>query len=111
MIFHNEGYFIIWDEFVKSTGQGKVPFTLNLAAIYKHIFCLSVHPSKNCMAMQVAETQLNLLFLKQKQAEEVKLTFPKAKKILGFSFLFGDDFNFFVVTNTQIDLYDVSLSK
>lgn len=49
--------------------------------------------------------------MKEKQAEEVKLTFPKAKKILGFSFLFCDDFNFFVVTNTQIDLYDISLSK
>ena len=41
----------------------------------------------------------------------MKLTFPKAKKILGFSFVFGDDFNFFVVTNTSIDLYDISLSK
>ena len=25
--------------------------------------------------------------------------------------MFGDDFNFFVATNAQIDLYDVSLSK
>lgn len=25
--------------------------------------------------------------------------------------MFGDEFNFFVVTNTQIDLYDISLSK
>jgi len=25
--------------------------------------------------------------------------------------VFGDDFNFFVATNTQIDLYDISLSK
>ena len=33
LIFHNEGYFIIWDEFQQSTGLGKVPFTLNLAAI------------------------------------------------------------------------------
>ena len=30
---------------------------------------------------------------------------------MGFSFVFGEDFNFFVTTNTQIDLYDVSLSK
>ena len=59
----------------------------------------------------MGENQLNLLFLKEKQAEEVKLTFPKAKKILGFSFVFGDDFNFFVATNTSIDLYDISLSK
>lgn len=65
----------------------------------KNIFALAVHPSKNCMAMQVSHTQLNLLFLKEKQAEEVKLTFQKAKKILGFSFVFGDDFNFFVATN------------
>ena len=61
--------------------------------------------------MQVGENQLNLLFLKEKQAEEVKLTFPKAKKVLGFSFVFGEDFNFFVVTNIQIDLYDISITK
>ena len=61
--------------------------------------------------MQVGDTQLNLLFLKEKQAEEVKLTFPKAKKILGFSFVFGDDFNFFVATNLSIDLYEISLAK
>ena len=59
----------------------------------------------------MGETQINLLFLKEKQAEEVKINFSKAKKILGFSFVFGDDFNFFVATNSQIDLYDVSLSK
>ena len=41
----------------------------------------------------------------------MKLTFPKAKKILGFSFVFGEDFNFFVATNIQIDLYDISLTK
>jgi hypothetical protein len=35
--------------------------------------------------MQVGETQINLLFLKEKQAEEVKMNFQKAKKILGFS--------------------------
>ena len=57
--------------------------------------------------MQVGETQLNLLYLREKQAEEVKLNFTKSKKILGFSFVFGEDFNFFVATNTQIDLYDV----
>ncbi len=61
--------------------------------------------------MQVGETQINLLFLKEKQAEEVKMNFQKAKKILGFSFVFGEDFNLFVATNTQIDLYDVSISK
>lgn len=33
LVFHNEGYFIIWDEYQQSTGLGKVPFTLNLAAI------------------------------------------------------------------------------
>ena len=70
-----------------------------------------MHPSKNCMAMQVAETQINLLFLKEKQAEEVKMNFSKSKKLLGFSFVFGEDFNFFVVTNAQIDLYEISLAK
>ena len=61
--------------------------------------------------MQVSDTQINLLFLKEKQAEEVKMNFSKAKRILGFSFVFGEDFNFFVVSNSQIDLYEVSLSK
>ena len=39
------------------------------------------------------------------------MNFQKAKQILGFSFVFGEDFNFFVATNSQIDLYDVSLAK
>lgn len=52
------------------------------------------------MAMQVSDTQINLLFLKEKQAEEVKMNFSKAKRILGFSFVFGEDFNFFVVSNS-----------
>jgi hypothetical protein len=39
------------------------------------------------------------------------MNFQKAKKILGFSFVFGEDFNFFVSTSTQIDLYDISISK
>jgi len=49
--------------------------------------------------------------LKQKQAEEVRFLFAKSQKILGFSFLFGDDFNFMVVTNNLITLYDVKFSK
>ena len=49
--------------------------------------------------------------MKEKAAEEVKLTFPKAKQIAAFSFCFGDDFNFCVVSNIAIDLYDVKLDK
>jgi hypothetical protein len=52
-----------------------------------------------------------LLFLKEKQAEEVKIGFPKAKQINAFSFLIGEDFNFFIATNLAIDLYDVKISK
>ena len=33
LIFHNDGYFVIRDEYSKQFGTGKVPFTLNLAAI------------------------------------------------------------------------------
>ena len=40
-----------------------------------------------------------LLFLKERAAEEIKLTFQKAKMIHAFSFVFGDDFNFFIATN------------
>jgi len=54
---------------------------------------------------------MNLLFLKSNQAEEVKFQFYKSQKILGFSFVFGDDFNFVVVTNNQIQLYLVKVNK
>jgi hypothetical protein len=70
-----------------------------------------VHPEKTCFALQVAENALILLFLKEKVAEEIKLTFQKAKAILAFSFLFGDDFNFFIATNISIDLYKIKLDK
>ena len=33
LVFHNEGYFVIWDEFQKASGLGKIPFTLHLAGI------------------------------------------------------------------------------
>jgi hypothetical protein len=60
---------------------------------------VAVHPSKQCIALQVAPTELTLLFLKQKQAEEVRFQFTKAQSILCFSFCFGDDFNFVVCVN------------
>jgi hypothetical protein len=49
--------------------------------------------------------------LKERAAEEIKLTFPKAKSILAFSFMFGDDFNFFVSSNIAVDLYEIKLDK
>lgn len=52
-----------------------------------------------------------LLFLKERAAEEIKLTFSKAKMIHAFSFLFGDDFNYFVATNISIDLYKIKMDK
>jgi hypothetical protein len=51
------------------------------------------------------------LFLKERAAEEIKLTFQKAKAILAFSFVFGDDFNFFITTNLSIDMYKIKLDK
>ena len=70
-----------------------------------------VHPEKSCIALQVSEATLILLFLKERSAEEVKLVFQKAKQIYAFSFTFGDDFNFFVATNFSIDIYKIKLGK
>lgn len=52
-----------------------------------------------------------MLFIREKQAEEVKLVFPKAKMIRAFSFVLGDDFNFFVASNLNIDLYEIKFDK
>jgi len=89
---------------------GSNPFTLNLANTYKTLIACCLHPSKQCLALQVSETTIVLLFLRDKSAEEVKLSYSKAKYLLGFSFAFGDDFNFFVVSNQAIDLYEVKLN-
>ena len=36
LIFHNEGYFVIWDEFKRSKAvQKRMPFTLHLRTSYK----------------------------------------------------------------------------
>ena len=70
-----------------------------------------MHPDKSCFALQIGENSLILLFLKEKTAEEMKLTFQKARAILAFSFVFGDDFNFFIATNVSIDLYKVKTDK
>lgn len=51
------------------------------------------------------------MFIKQRQAEEVKFQFQKSARILAFSFVLGDDFNFFVATNNLISLYEVKLNK
>jgi hypothetical protein len=32
LVFHNEGYFIIWEELQQAKKESKIPFTLNLAA-------------------------------------------------------------------------------
>lgn len=72
---------------------------------------MAVHPSKSCFALQVTQTELTLLFLKQKNAEEVRLQFAKSQKILLASFCLGEDFNFIVCTNNLITLYDIKISK
>jgi hypothetical protein len=70
-----------------------------------------VYPDKSCIALQVSDNSLVLLFLKQDSAEEIKLTFSKAKMIHAMSFLTGEDFNFMVATNVSIDLYNVKTDK
>jgi hypothetical protein len=32
LVFHNEGYFVIWEEFIKERKESKIPTTINLAA-------------------------------------------------------------------------------
>ncbi len=59
------------------------------------------------MALQTLDNSMVFLFLRENAAEEIKLTFQKAKMIHAFSFTYGDNFNFFVVTDISIDLYKV----
>lgn len=70
-----------------------------------------MHPDKTCFALQISENSLILLFLKERTAEEMKLTFQKARAIMAFSFVFADDFNFFLATNISIDLYKIKVDK
>lgn len=61
--------------------------------------------------MALQENVLTMLFLNESAAEEVKLTFSKAKVIHAFSFVAGsDDFNFVIVTNLSIDLYRADIN-
>ena len=63
------------------------------------------------MALTTHDNVLTLLFLSDQAAEEVKLTFSKAKVIHAFSFATGsEEFNFYVVTNLSIDLYKVDVN-
>jgi hypothetical protein len=41
----------------------------------------------------------------------MRIQFNKSTKILAFSFALGDDFNFFVCTNNQIQLYDIKINQ
>jgi hypothetical protein len=60
----------------------------------------------------MTDNVLTLLFFSDSAAEEVKLTFSKAKIIHTFSFATGnDDFNFFIVNNLSIDLYKVDVEQ
>jgi hypothetical protein len=71
---------------------------------------VAVHPSKQLIVVQVSPVELVLLFVRGKQAEELRFKFSKAIKIHSFSFCFGDDFNFMVCTNNLIYLYEIKLS-
>lgn len=83
-----------------------------MAVQYDKILAAAVHPSKKCLALTTHDNVLTLLFMSDQAAEEVKLTFSKAKIIHAFSFATGsEDFNFFVVTNLSIDLYKVDVSN
>jgi len=71
-----------------------------------------VHPTKKCLAIQLEETVLTLLFMAEAAAEEIKLTFPKTKAVQAFSFTgASDDFNFMVATSLSIDLYRVDVNE
>ncbi|CDW82519.1 UNKNOWN [Stylonychia lemnae] len=111
MILFRDGFFVIWDMYDKQNGLGENAFTLNLATTYKKVYGACVHPEKNCLSLQVSDNALVILFLKENQAEEIKLTFAKARIIHAFSFLFGDDYNYFVATNISIDLYRIKIDS
>ena len=51
-----------------------------------------------------------MLFVKKGECEEVGFRYSKSAKILLHSFCFGDDFNFLVVTNNVITLYNINLA-
>lgn len=72
LVLHNEGYFVIWDEFQKYRSKQSIPLTLNLATTYKDLLACAVHPSKTCLALQIAQNELTVLFLKSRQADEVR---------------------------------------
>jgi hypothetical protein len=92
-------------------GLGSKATKIHLQTHYQRINALAVHPSKRCLALSLNENVLTLLFFSDDAAEEVKLTFSKAKIIHAFSFCAGtDDFNFFVVTNISIDIYRVDIA-
>lgn len=51
-----------------------------------------------------------MLFVNKGECEEVGFRYSKSAKILLHSFCFGDDFNFVVVTNNVITLYNINLA-
>ena len=84
---------------------------LFLSNFSTNLLAAAIHPSRTCLAMQIGPVEMTLLFLKQKQAEEVRFQFPKATSIQAMSFVIADDFNFVLATNNLITLYDVKLNK
>lgn len=68
-------------------------------------------PDKSCLALQVSDNSIVILFLSQDSAEEIKLTFSKAKQIHALSFVMGEDYNLMVASNVSIDLYKVKPHK
>lgn len=108
---YSEGQFTIQDMHDPKFGLGTKATKIHLQANYAKVNALAVHPSKRCLALSLSENVLTLLFFSNDAAEEVKLTFSKAKVIHGFTFCAGsDDFNFFVVTNLSIDIYRVDIA-
>lgn len=75
------------------------------------ILAVAVHPSKQLVVVQISPVELVLLFVRGKQAEELRFKFSKALKIYSFSFCFGQDYNFMVCTNNMIYLYEIKLSQ
>ncbi|TNV83895.1 hypothetical protein FGO68_gene4171 [Halteria grandinella] len=108
---YTDGQFVIQEMHDAKFGLGTKATKIHLQAHYQKINALAVHPSKRCLALSLNENVLTLLFFSDDAAEEVKLTFSKAKVIHAFTFCGGtDDFNFFVVTNLSIDIYRVDIA-
>ena len=112
LVFHKDSSFVIYEEYNETRKLSKIPRSLSFDLEgHSEITSVSVHPSKQAMALQIAPTELAVLFVSANDVDEVHFKYSKANKILKHSFCFGDDFNFMTVTDRSITLYDLALSS